>query len=53
MDIVKRHLADIQQQLRQAGSDMDRIMRLMQEHKDTQMLRDALARQLGSDIMVN
>lgn len=53
MDIVKRRLADIQQQLRQAGSDMDRIMRLMQEHKDTQMLRDALARQLGSDIMVN
>ena len=53
MDIVKRRLADIQQQLRQAGSDMDRIMQLMQEHKDTQMLRDALARQLGSDIMVN
>lgn len=53
MDIVKRRLADIQQQLRQAGNDMDRIMRLMQEHKDTQMLRDALARQLGSDIMVN
>ncbi len=53
MAIVKQHLADIQQQLRQAGNDMDRIRRLMQEHKDTQLLRDALARQLGKDIMMN
>lgn len=51
MDIVKRRLKDIQMQLRQAGSDMERIRQLMQEHKDTQLLRDALARQLGSDII--
>lgn len=52
MDIVKRRLKDIQQQLRQAGSDMERIKQLMQEYKDTQMLRDALARQLGKDVIV-
>lgn len=53
MAIVKQHLADIQQQLRQAGNDMERIRQLMQEHKDTQLLRDTLARQLGKDIMPN
>ncbi|MBO5185961.1 MAG: DNA primase [Prevotella sp.] len=53
MDIVKRHLADIQRQLRQAGNDMERVMQLMHEHKETQQLRDTLAKQLGSDVMVN
>lgn len=53
MGIVRRRLAEIQQQLRQAGTDMDRIRELMQEHKETQTLRDMLARKLGKDIMVN
>ncbi len=52
MDIVRRHLKDIQLQLRQAGNDMERIMQLLKEQKDTQLLRDALARKLGNDIMV-
>lgn len=51
MDIVKRRLKDIQAQLRQAGNDMERIRQLMQEHKETQLLRDTLARRLGSDII--
>ena len=51
MNIVRRHLADIQAQMRAAGSDMDRIKQLMQEYKDAQLLRDALARRIGSDII--
>ena len=30
---------------------MDHVMKLMQEYKDTQELRDALAKKLGSDVM--
>lgn len=52
MRIIKQRLKDIQMQLRQAGSDMERITQLMKDYKDTQLLRDMLARQLGSDIMV-
>ena len=53
MDIVKQHLKDIQQQIRQAGSDMERIRQLMNDYKDTQQLRDMLAKQIGNDIIVN
>ena len=51
MNIVRKHLADIQAQMRAAGADMDCIRQLMQEYKDAQQLRDALARRIGSDIM--
>ena len=47
LDIVVGRLKQIQVELRQAGSDMERIRQLLQEYKDTQVLRDALARQLG------
>lgn len=52
MTIIKQRLKDIQMQLRQAGSDMERITQLMKEYKDTQLLRDMLARKLGSDVIV-
>lgn len=52
MDIVKQHLKDIQTKLRQVGSDMEQIKRLMEEYKETQQLRDLLAKQIGSDIVV-
>ena len=48
---MKKHLADIQAQMRTAGSDMDRVMQLMEQYKDAQQLRDMLARRIGSDIM--
>lgn len=53
MDIVKQHLKDIQQQLRQAGADMERIKSLLQEYKDAQQIRDVLAKRIGNDIIVN
>lgn len=52
MNIIVQRLKDIQMQLRQAGNDMERIKQLMQEHKDTQQLRDMLARKLGNDIII-
>ncbi|MBR1548773.1 MAG: DNA primase [Prevotella sp.] len=53
MDIVSQHLKDIQRRLKEAGADMAAIKPLMQEYKDTQELRNALARQLGSGVFVN
>ena len=52
LDIVEARLKDIQQQLRQVGTNMERMMHLLQEHKETKELRDTLARRLGSDLVV-
>ena len=52
MDIVTKRLKYLQKQLREAGTDMDRIKEILQEQKQTQDLRNALARQLGNDIIV-
>jgi DNA primase len=52
LDIVEARLKEIQQQLRQASSDMSRVMELMKQYKETQELRDLLARKLGSDLVV-
>jgi DNA primase len=52
MDIVNQHLKDIQRQLKEVGSDMMRAKELMEDFKQTQELRNALARQRGSDVMV-
>ena len=51
MDIVSHRLKEIQMAMRQATGDMERIMQLMEEYKDTQQLRDLLARRLGSDVV--
>jgi DNA primase len=51
MDIVTRQLKYLQQQLREAGNDMDRIKEVLNEQKRMQELRNALARQLGNDII--
>jgi len=52
MDIVEKRLKEIQAQLRQVGNDMERIKELLAEYKDTQELRDALAKQLGNDLVI-
>ncbi|MBR1934249.1 MAG: DNA primase [Prevotella sp.] len=52
LDIVEARLKDLQQQLRQVGNDVERMMQLLQEHKETKELRDALAKRLGSDVVV-
>lgn len=52
MSIIEARLKDVQLQLRQVGSDMDRIRQLLQEQKEIQQLRDAMAKQLGNDVIV-
>lgn len=52
MDIIEKRMKEIQAQLRKAGNDMDHIKELLTEYKDTQELRDALAKQLGNDLAV-
>ena len=53
MDIVSQHLKELQRQLKEIGSDMARIRAVMDDYKQTMELRNALARQRGSDIIVN
>lgn len=52
LGIMEHRLKDIQMQLRTVGSDMEKIRALMENYRDTQVVRDALARQIGSDIIV-
>ena len=52
MDIISQHLKDLQRQLKEAGTDMARIKELMPAYQEAQQLRNALARQLGSDVIV-
>ena len=51
MDIVEKRLKEIKVQLRQVGNEKEHIMELLEEFKSTQELRDALARQLGNDLV--
>ena len=50
--IVEAKLKEIQTQLRQVGSNVERTMQLLQEHKETKELRDMLAKRLGSELIV-
>ena len=52
MDLMSQRLKEIQLAMRQAAGDMEHVMQLMNEYKETQELRDMLARRLGSDVMV-
>ena len=51
MELVSQRLKEIQMALRQTTNDMERVMELMKEYKDTQELRDMLAKRLGNDVM--
>ena len=51
MDIVEQRLKEIQKQLKTVGSDMERMKELLEEFRDTQQIRDTLAKQLGNDVM--
>jgi DNA primase len=51
MDIIDKRLKEIQTEIRQVGGDMERAKALMEEFKDMQELRNALAKQLGNDVV--
>ena len=52
MDIVSQHLKDLQRELKTVGNDMTKMRQLMDDFKQTQELRNALARQRGTDVVV-
>ena len=52
MDIVSQHLKDLQRELKSVGNDMAKMRQLMDDIKQTQELRNALARQRGMDVVV-
>lgn len=52
LNIVEARLKAIQQELRTVGGDHDRMMQLLQEHKETKELCEALAKKLGREIIV-
>ena len=50
--IVETRLKEIQQQLRTVGSDYEKAMKLLQQHKETKELCDTLAKKLGRELIV-
>ncbi|KGI21590.1 DNA primase [Hoylesella timonensis] len=52
MDYVEQHLKDLMQQIGQVSNDPERLQELVAEYKDMQQIRNALAKKLGSHIIV-
>ena len=52
LNIVETRLKIIQQQLRQVGTDMANIRKLMAKYQETQEIRNTIARRLGNDIVI-
>ncbi len=52
MDIVSQHLKELQLKMKEIGSDMTKLKEVMDDYKQTQELRNELARQRGSDVIV-
>ncbi len=53
LDLLEAKLKEIRRQLNEVGTkDLERMMELMKEHKDTKELCEALAKQLGRELIV-
>ena len=52
MDYVERHLKELQREISLAANDTDKVMKLMAEYKDMQAIRNEIAKELGSDILI-
>ena len=52
MDYVEQHLKELQQQIAPSARDLNALRGLMQEFKDMQEIRNNLAKQLGSNVIV-
>lgn len=51
MDYIEKKLKDLQREISLSVGDTDRMMKLMAEYKDIQVIRNAIAKELGSDIV--
>uniref|UniRef100_A0AB33JIU5 DNA primase n=1 Tax=Prevotella sp. GTC17262 TaxID=3236797 RepID=A0AB33JIU5_9BACT len=52
MDFVEQRLQDLKREIATVGNDTERMMKLLAEYKDMQEIRNALARQLGNNIIL-
>ena len=52
MGYVEQHLKELQQQIAASARDLNALRGLMQEFKDMQEIRNNLAKQLGSNVIV-
>lgn len=52
MDYVEKHMKDLQREISLSSGDTDRMMKLMEEYKNMQVIRNAIAKELGNDIIV-
>jgi len=52
LDIMENKLKEINQQLNQVQGNMERTMELLKEHMKIKELRDTLAKNLGSDLII-
>ena len=53
MDYVERRMKDLQREISLAAGDTDKMMKLMAEYKDMQVIRNEIAKELGSDIIMH
>ncbi len=52
LNYVDTHMKDLQRQIILAANDSERMLKLMQEYKDLQDIRNQMAKRLGSNIIV-
>ena len=52
VDYVEQHMKELQQQIAASARDLNALRGLMQEFKDMQEIRNNLAKQLGSNVIV-
>lgn len=52
MAYVEQHLKDLQREISLAANDTERVMKLMAEYKDMQVIRNEIAKELGNDILI-
>ena len=53
MDYVEQHLKDLQREITLSANDTEKVMRLMAEYKDMQVIRNEIAKELGNDIVMS
>lgn len=52
MDYVEQKMEDLKREITQSTGDTEKMMKLMSEYKDMQAIRNSIAKELGSEIIV-
>ena len=52
LDIVAQRMKDLKTQIAGAGNDRERLLELMAQFKDCQLIRNQLAKQVGHDVIL-